>query len=336
MSTKLPSAARELLAACVAISLVAGMRTKEVHADDLQQFQVLADLGDAEALLEPGTSIYVGNADGSGMRRLTTSTEEEFERAPAWSHDGQWIAYDTWHPPRNAAPVERQICIVPSTGGKPRILGAGAKPSFSPRGKRIAFSGVGSNRGVWVMSSEGPEQELVQVDERGTSSRWSPDGRKLAYSVNQNGKANLMVLDLIEGDRTMLFDLETTPYSEVQENFTWSPDSRRIAFLATRVDGKKELAFVDARGTQFGHQQFSEERMVRGSLSFTPDGNRLTGYLWDRIGIRFQLYTMDLLGDGPPQLLAKQNRGRSNFEAAYSPDGERLAVSSGNNSFIMR
>ena len=62
------------------------------------------------------TKIYVMDADGDHLDRLTKSNQNEFK--PIWSPDGRWIAYTTWSHARGG-----HIYKMRSDGkGKPRQL----------------------------------------------------------------------------------------------------------------------------------------------------------------------------------------------------------------------
>jgi TolB protein len=81
-------------------------------------------------------NVYVCNADGTGLKRLTTSEEDS---SPCWSPDGQWICFATKISER------RVLAKVPAGGGAvQRISTAGVsnptEPDWSPDGKWIAFT----------------------------------------------------------------------------------------------------------------------------------------------------------------------------------------------------
>ena len=84
---------------------------------------------------EGGSQLFMINADGSGVRRLASSTAIDTE--PRFSPDGQWIYFTS---DRGGTP---QIYRMPASGGEPqRITFEGSynvSPRISPDGKTIAY-----------------------------------------------------------------------------------------------------------------------------------------------------------------------------------------------------
>ena len=123
------------------------------------------------------------NVDGSGAHRLTTSLAEEAD--PAWSPDGDWIAYTQRTP---GTPVRELWLIRPDGSGARRVTSFGQTiygPTWSPDSKRIAFAG----------DLDGTIYDIYSVDFQGKSARrytqsrsdafepaWSPDGQTIAFS----------------------------------------------------------------------------------------------------------------------------------------------------------
>jgi len=133
----------------------------------------------------------VANSDGSNLRRLTKSPQDE--SSPCWSPDGRWICF--------AAKVsERRALrkISPSGGESQTISTSGlpspTEPDWSPDGKLIAFtSQTRSGFSICVVSPNGGDAtQLVE----GEDPSWSPNSRTLAFARRQGGHYVLSLLDV--------------------------------------------------------------------------------------------------------------------------------------------
>ena len=78
------------------------------------------------------TDLYVADADGGNLKRLTKSREDE--SSPCWSPDGQWICFATKLKER------RSLCKVPACGraGATHRHHRSVEPDASRTGRRTA------------------------------------------------------------------------------------------------------------------------------------------------------------------------------------------------------
>ena len=134
--------------------------------------------------------IYVSNADGSDLKRLTTGVEDS---SPCWSPDGQWICFATKIAGR------RLLAKVPADGGAIQVIHtAGApnptEPDWSPDGKWIAFTSQTSEFDICVVPADGSALPVVLV--RGQDPSWSPNSRTLIFNHSAGYLQTLSVLDV--------------------------------------------------------------------------------------------------------------------------------------------
>ncbi|MCI0488467.1 MAG: PDZ domain-containing protein [Blastocatellia bacterium] len=158
-----------------------------------QERNLYVDINDTKLLAEPAISqshvafvydgdLWVAGRDGKGVRRLTT--DEGVESNPAFSPDGQWIAFSAQYDGNT------DVFIVPVTGGVPVRLtwhpGPDIAQAFTPDGSAVLFT---SPRAVFT----GRYTQLFTVPIKGgwpaalslpnaSKAVYSPDGSQLAYN----------------------------------------------------------------------------------------------------------------------------------------------------------
>jgi Tol biopolymer transport system component len=216
------------------------------------------------------TDVHVVPADGSGVRRLTSSGRAH---APVWSSDGRTIAFS--QRARNLEwpatglwilDVEGRTArqVLPAKHGQIDIAG-----SWSPDGALIAFTRLLIERktgqvtsAVYVVRPDGTG--LRRLADRARDPAWSPDGRTIAIASDrdENGTLSygdrvsfageLYLLTLADGSLRRLTrtrDLnEATP--------SWSPDGAWLAYQRGRVIDNAEgmgIFVIRPDGTEMSH-----------------------------------------------------------------------------------
>jgi TolB protein len=273
-------------------------------------------------LAEVGRPLWLIDADGSNLRRLTRMPDYTCCGTPQWCADGTKIACDAWKGHKGENFRDAHVLVISADGSSFEDLGDGAMPSWSPGGNRIAYCRYGS--GVWIMCADGSAK--TQLDRSGWCARWSPDGREIAWVVYDEG-CNLCVHDLIEGDRRLVLEGEHRRYAAINHSFTWSPDGKRLCFKGYLDNGKDEIVIVDAAGSSKGFNVRYTQK-TGWNLSWRPDGRRIMLGLRNPETKSMQLYTMNPDTDNQPELFPGQPANRINAESAWSPDGKRIVFPS--------
>lgn len=206
-------------------------------------------------------------------------------------------------------------------GSERQDLGPGQNPSWSPRGRRLCFSRNSPEYGVWLMSSDGSEAELL--DNRGWGGCWSNGGQRIAYSRPINQRPNIVVWDLVEDELSSILDASTFPDgSRIAAQPRWSPDDRSLAFRVS-TEGSQQLhimSFVRPHSQSVAYRGehlqpdlcwLDESHVVVSIGATAPNRNQL--FLIDASNANVS-----------PVKVRGQFEGRSNTRPFVSRDGGRL------------
>ncbi|MDE0300616.1 MAG: DPP IV N-terminal domain-containing protein [Candidatus Poribacteria bacterium] len=217
---------------------------------------------------------------------------------------------------------KQAIYIMNSDGGNPVRLSSGSHPSWSPDGKRIAFSfGLNRFRGdisdILVMNADGKNRvNLTKGRHKGNRAPdWSPDGEKIAFMSNRSGQTNIYVMDA-DGKHTV----NLTPGFEFAHSPDWSPDGKRIVFGA---DG--DIFVMNARGADRMNLT-QNPRASDLTPSWSPDGRKIAYSASPKPGLWFAPYNIYVMNaDGThPVMLTEERRWAYEYTPSWSNDGTRI------------
>lgn len=216
--------------------------------------------------------IYLMTYQGDNQTRLTNNAGVEDEN-PAWSPDGQFLAYVS------TIDGSFDIWVMASSGeGEPVNLTpdssqSDTSPAWSPDGNRIAFvsNRVNGIDDIYVMNADGTEVQRITTTGRSDSPAWSPDSRYLVFSSSRTGNDEIFILDVTDPEAEAI-NVSNNEASDT--NPVWSPDGRRIAFVSNR-DNNPEIYVLDITDENAEAINISHDTGRDFEPTWSPDSNRV-------------------------------------------------------------
>ena len=306
----LPRARRIALAVVMAAPAIVGCAAN--HSSDID-----GDPVSAASVGVPDADIWILDVSTGATRRLLSSPK--FEGAPAWSPDGQRIAFGRLESgDERAGDADIWIANV-VTGELDHVLGGPQRdvtPAWSPDGRRLAFeSDRSGNAEIWIIDLE--VDSLTQLTNHPANDAFpafSPDGQRLVFVSDRSGHQQLWVLDAAGGEPAPL----AVPHEEQVTFPAWSPTGSSIAYVRQPGQQFPELWITEIDG---GKDHRIDDVISPSRPAWSPDGITIAvrddadGHLYGvdtRTWARWPL----TVGDG------------DDFYPTWSPDGSQIAYTS--------
>ena len=254
---------------------------------------------------QPGGSIYLMNADGSGLRRLTSGIE------PALSPDGTQVAFGRWDEPRG-------LWLINTDGSNERLVFGGNRvrsPSWTPDGQSVVFErGTGSTECRVSPFGCLSEEALLQMF-GGEPCMTTPVG----------------VFCIADYPQVTSWFTASTRYNLADGSNVDLPAPQKA--MAAQVDpAGEEVVFQDVSGwsvTRIGGDSqpwpLVQERIMLGAPSYSPDGQYL--FATRKVHDHWQIWRWRADGSEPVALTAPDPLGANaanNVAPTVSPDGRSV------------
>lgn len=102
------------------------------------------------------------------------------------------------------------------------------KPQFEFRGRIVFQSDLDGDNEIYLLTREGVRR-LTDNTWSDEFPRWSPDGRRIAFTANGTGRYQIFVMN---DDGSGLKQVTRSEHNAIEEG--WFPDGRRLAFTEER------------------------------------------------------------------------------------------------------
>jgi len=244
-------------------------------------------------------------------------------------------------------------------------LRAAGDPQLSPDGRQVVFTLQYADRPgfpytrLWSLDLASGKTGPFGEGPEGNSPRWSPDGMHLAYlGVKAGGGSGLMIARPDGTGIQKLADVQSSnhPWPMVGNRVTWSPDSKRLAFVSAMPGPEPDMNGDPIVITRYWFRpatsaggRFSDNRRLHiflaelasgevrqltsgdhseHSIQWSPDGRQLSflsNYEPDPDFVfNYDIFTIDVAsGAIRPVTQTKNNE----FAPVWSPDGKQFAYS---------
>jgi dipeptidyl aminopeptidase/acylaminoacyl peptidase len=168
-----------------------------------------------------GTQIHltdIANPAKDTLLRTEAEATDCSNEAPIWSPDGQWLAFESTCAAKEDKADQEQIFVWSKKTGQcrqlTRVTGEIDMPAWSPDGKTIAFLFVeNATRNAGALAAMKPWSGVI-----------GEDGLEVQ---------RVAAVDVANGTVTQL-----TPANLHVYEFNWSPDSKRLAYIAANPPGE--------------------------------------------------------------------------------------------------
>jgi dipeptidyl aminopeptidase/acylaminoacyl peptidase len=221
------------------------------------------------------------------------------------SPDGSRLAYTIRSADWEANAFADEIWIANVSSGESFQLtnakGSSRNPIWAPDGRHLAFLST-RDGGTQIYLSSPPNKEAVRLTQAGNGVddfRWSPDGRSIAFTTTEvfprTGGDETPEFHIVGNDQAFSTSLWIMPVSSegttatqpervedgvafAVDDFSWSPDSRQIAFTANQYRDRYPFWTYDIYVLNLGDKSTKKIVDRKGPDFFpvwSPDGKEI-------------------------------------------------------------
>ncbi len=193
--------------------------------------------------------------------------------------------------------------------------------AWSRDGTQLAFADTdGEDLELYVLdlTQQRPDgrqgRALTNNDEQDAFPAWSPDGSQIVFQAFRNGRSDLYVLNVDDGQERAVVSDQDYEYAPA-----WSPDGKFIAFASIPPERGYGLYVLSLDTLRI---QYIADLPGASLMAWSPDSTQFVFAPTSRAG----LYHVDIGSQQVTPLSTDLHSDEGNGFAVWSPDGTRIAL----------
>ncbi|HUV78574.1 MAG TPA: Tol-Pal system beta propeller repeat protein TolB [Desulfobacterales bacterium] len=247
--------------------------------------------------------IYICEFDGYNPRQLTHTNS--ITLSPAWSSDGEWIAYTSYAKGKPDLYIKN---LRENRGYVVAKQGINTTPAWFPNKFELAATlSFSDDPEIYLLTGTGKIIKRLTYNKGiDVSPTWSPDGKSIAFVSKRSGTPQIYIQNVDSGQVKRL-----TFQGRYNTQPAWSPKGDKMAYSGME-NGHNDIFVIGFDGKdpiQLTHNEGDNE-----SPSWSPDGNLIV-FASTREGPS-RIYVMTSYGTDHRRLLALKGR---QTEPKWSP-----------------
>jgi TolB protein len=239
--------------------------------------------------------IYICEFDGYNPRQLTHTNS--ITLSPAWSSDGEWIAYTSYAKGKPDLYIKN---LRENRGYVVAKQGINTTPAWFPNKFELAATlSFSDDPEIYLLTGTGKIIKRLTYNKGiDVSPTWSPDGKSVAFVSKRSGTPQIYIQNVDSGQGKRL-----TFQGRYNTQPAWSPKGDKMAYSGME-NGHNDIFVIGFDGQdpiQLTHNEGDNE-----SPSWSPDGNLIV-FASTREGPS-RIYVMTSYGTDQRRLLVLKGR----------------------------